>query len=277
MSTIDEVLLNSDSNDEFIRKMMSTVVLATKASNSIPSGNDYNYYATFPEFVESGNECSEGAARLIKEICAYVEPGKNIHLPDDLMDSVLYDHVVDVIDKLLENADLNMDKAAGKSKTAELSKSVQQSLSVDKERILISNVQEMPKPQLKFLTQIDNSRDTPFRPRLHTKYHQRAPLDLTERHDAVSDPDVVAATSYYAHPYETELKKLQYEKWQLSDPMSIEPKRPSPQQPLEMISDEDDMMRMIDELSREKEIAVDVEHHSFRSFQGITCLLQVTT
>ena len=46
-------------------------------------------------------------------------------------------------------------------------------------------------------------------------------------------------------------------------------------QPLQYVDDEDDLRRAIDELALCKEIAIDLEHHSHRSFQGITCLMQV--
>lgn len=34
---------------------------------------------------------------------------------------------------------------------------------------------------------------------------------------------------------------------------------------------------MIDDLKKFQEIAIDLEHHSFRSYQGLTCLLQIST
>lgn len=34
---------------------------------------------------------------------------------------------------------------------------------------------------------------------------------------------------------------------------------------------------MINDLSKEKEIAVDLEHNHERSFQGLTCLIQIAT
>ena len=34
---------------------------------------------------------------------------------------------------------------------------------------------------------------------------------------------------------------------------------------------------MIIKLSKEKEIAVDLEHHSTRSYQGFTCLIQISS
>ena len=42
---------------------------------------------------------------------------------------------------------------------------------------------------------------------------------------------------------------------------------------------EDALLKVIDEISLEgcRELAIDLEHHSMRSFQGITCLLQMST
>lgn len=42
MTTLDKLLLNTDTNDEFIRQLMSSLVLSTRASNDIPSGNITN-------------------------------------------------------------------------------------------------------------------------------------------------------------------------------------------------------------------------------------------
>jgi len=38
-----------------------------------------------------------------------------------------------------------------------------------------------------------------------------------------------------------------------------------------------ELRRMVDELRSEKELAVDLEHHSYRSFLGFTCLIQVSS
>ena len=102
MATLDKLLLNADTNDEFIRQLMSSLVLSTRASNEVPSGSEFGYYATFPQFASLSDECAEGAAKLIKDLCDYVQPGKATNLPDDLLDPSLYSHIVDVIDKLLE-------------------------------------------------------------------------------------------------------------------------------------------------------------------------------
>lgn len=44
---------------------------------------------------------------------------------------------------------------------------------------MVQNVQDIPKPQESFMNEIDNSRDTPFVPRLRSKPNAVTPLDLT--------------------------------------------------------------------------------------------------
>lgn len=280
MATLDKLLLNADTNDEFIRQLMSSLVLSTRASNEIPTGSDYGYYSTFPQFASLSDECAEGAANLLKDLCDYVQPGKRIELPDDLLDPSLYSHIVDVIDKLLETADLRMDQVAGKGD--KFAKSVQLTMAVDKDRLMQANVLEMPKPQLKFLNEIDNSRERPFRPRIRMKYHAIADLDLTA-HRTVSQPDsvdvVASASEFYAHPYETELKKLKYQAWQLADPTAVVPTIPVlSDRPFTFIDSEEDLDALLVTLRGDvREIAVDLEHHAFRTFQGLTCLMQLST
>ena len=39
----------------------------------------------------------------------------------------------------------------------------------------------------------------------------------------------------------------------------------------------EDLKTVVEELKLTSEIAVDLEHHSYRSYLGITCLMQVNT
>ena len=278
MATLDKLLLNADTNDEFIRQLMSSLVLSTRASNEVPSGNEFGYYATFPQFASLSEECAEEAAKIIKDLCDYVQPGKHTELPDDLLDPSLYSHLVDVIDKLLETADLRMDQIAGKGD--KFAKSIQLSMAVDKERLMQASVVQMIKPQLKFLSDIDNSRDRPFRPRISTKYHAQVPLDLTPlKTNAAENGDIVQTSSeFFAHPYESELRKLKYQDWQLSDPSGITPVNPTlSNRPFQYIDTEDELHSLLIYLRGDiREIGVDLEHHSYRTFQGLTCLMQVS-
>lgn len=281
MTSLDKLLLDANTNDEFIRMLMSSLVLSTRASNEVPTGNEFSYCSTFANFANSSEDCADSAAKLLKDICDYVQPGKSTELPDDLLDPSLYSHIVDVIDKLLETADLRMDQVAGKGD--KFTKSIQLSMAVDKERLMQSNVVQMEKPQLRFLSDIDNSRERPFRPRIKVKYHAVAALDLTA-HRSVSQSDsaddVVTASEFFAHPYETELKRLKYQEWQLSDPSAVIPVNPIvANRPFHFIDCEEDLDELVLSLKKVgvREIGLDLEHHAFRSFQGLTCLMQLST
>jgi exosome complex exonuclease RRP6 len=53
--------------------------------------------------------------------------------------------------------------------------------------------------------------------------------------------------------------------------------KPLEETPLIFIVTPEELDAMITELREQKEIAVDVEHHSYRTFLGLTCLIQIST
>mmetsp|Transcript_795 Transcript_795/g.1325 ORF Transcript_795/g.1325 Transcript_795/m.1325 type:complete len:958 (-) Transcript_795:82-2955(-) len=280
MSSIDEVILNSEPTDAFIRGLMTSLVVSTRASNSIPSAEngDYGYFSTFPQFLSSAEGLSKEVTDLIKLISDTIQPSTD--MTTDLMDSSLYEMVVDMIDMLLESADMQLDEASGE--TPRQSSTIKESLSVDRDRLLRENTCDIPKPQLQFLEEIDNSRSRPFRPRLRTKPHARTPLDICDLPVESPDELAIAPSTYYPHPYEDEIKALCtriHQEQQLTDSAYISPVMPAAAaaRPFEYIDDLDELQRAVEEMECFKEIAIDLEHHSYRSFQGITCLMQVST
>jgi exosome complex exonuclease RRP6 len=241
---------------------MKSLIDTTKASNNIMK--------TDPS--ADVNQNLDIAKELMIDIFQLIDKKNSICINDDFMEPSIYEHVVDMIDSLLLNADLKFDIL----KANDLSKSIKLSLDVDKTRILNSSASDnVPKPQLAFYSEIDNSRFRPFHPKLKIKHWAQVPLDLTEHVCPNIDPDVISPTSFYRHPYETELIKLRYPEKQMLDASSIQAWRAPPSQPFEYIDKETDLYRVLDELQECFEIAVDLEHNSYRSFLGITCLMQV--
>ena len=47
--------------------------------------------------------------------------------------------------------------------------------------------------------------------------------------------------------------------------------------PFALVTTPEQLQDMASHLATSRELAVDLEHHSFRSFQGFTCLLQLST
>ena len=124
------------------------------------------------------------------------------------------------------------------------------------------------RPQLTFKDKIDNS-SKPWHPKIKDKPNSLKPLAIY-----VEDDD--NGEEVFCHPYEFELDKFEPTESQLVKKRPIKYK-PLDDTPLIVIEKIQDLKIMLKDLENYKEIAVDLEHHSYRSFQGITCLMQIST
>lgn len=207
---------------------------------------------------------SENVANLIRELCFFSRPqtGSKL-LSADLLDPGIFDSIVDVIDDLLEHADFKLDEAAGIdiSKRAYKLKDV-----VDKERVMYSNTLNIEKPQEDFDPPINNDRDQLFSPALFGKPNCTIPLERS-----------INNTS---HIYEPEISMINYELMPLEENMPREPFsfpvacNKHPFEYIETVAALRNLAKVLKQ-SNYSEIAVDLENHSYRSFQGFSCLMQV--
>ena len=247
--------MQSDSMDVYIRSMMSTLVTATKETTS------------------ASEIQGRKAISLLKTLVDVAQPERGLELHDDMAEDYLYDQIATVIDNLLESAESDINEVRDGQSVKDR---IRQSLLLDKDRLL-SQALDIEKPQLKFAHEVVNSRGVPFRPRLTKKYHGSFPLELREVKYEDTDDDVIMPSTYFPHPYEYEIRALEYLPWQLEDVSTAEPQAPSSDRPFAFIDKESDLVTLISQLRHERELAVDLEHHSLRSFQGFTCLMQVST
>lgn len=126
------------------------------------------------------------------------------------------------------------------------------------------------RPQISFKVPIDNSNSTPFEPRLKEKPNSLKPLAILPEYG--DDGDVVS----YLHPYEIELTKCEPS----ADQLKTRPPTESAAleaTPLTYVDTEAQLQDLLNDLRKSNEIAIDLEHHSYRTFQGITCLMQIST
>lgn len=123
------------------------------------------------------------------------------------------------------------------------------------------------RPQLLFKDKIDNSYK-PWLPRITDKPNSLKPLAIYLEEGENGE--------VFCHPYEYELDMFVPPNDQLkkSEPVKY---KSMEETPLVMIKELSDIKLLLEDLKRYKEIAVDLEHHSYRSFQGITCLMQIST
>lgn len=80
----------------------------------------------------------------------------------------------------------------------------------------------------------------------------------------------------YKHPYEAEILSMTYPE------RVFQSAEPIPSQPVETtnatwVDTYEGVLKMLEELKKAKEIAVDLEHHDFRTYVGLVSLMQIST
>lgn len=143
--------------------------------------------------------------------------------------------------------------------------------------LLESNSYMLPKPQNSFPYVIDNS-SFPFIPKITHKFHAKIEIPnyvAKAQQILLGDTEIKVSQNLFGNPYQFELNTIKFNKWQVNP---IDSYFPSLEViPIEIVEDVRGLLKMIEEVSLEREIAVDLEHHSLRSYQGILCLIQVST
>lgn len=82
--------------------------------------------------------------------------------------------------------------------------------------------------------------------------------------------------SRYKHPYETEILNLSYPKRIYTKKEAV-PYLPFDSTTATWVDTYAGVLEMLEELKKAKEIAVDLEHHDFRTYPGLTSLMQIST
>ena len=127
------------------------------------------------------------------------------------------------------------------------------------------------KPQVHFELKPGNFASGPWKPLLTSKPHAIEPLESS----LVPEPNDEGILQY-KHPYTTEIQQMQYPK------RAYKHTPPTMYQPVDTTSATwvdtyEGVLEMLEELKKAKEIAVDLEHHDFRTYVGIVSLMQVST
>ncbi|NXD29298.1 EXOSX protein, partial [Spelaeornis formosus] len=293
---------------------LSTVVAATKASNGLPQpGDEYDFYCSFPGFRAFCSTQGDHLLRCMSQVMQYhgcqalvKDSNKVIGLEDK------FDMLVDSNDVILERVSILLDEVSGVNrnqqpvlpaglqppqmivsswnrKAGEFHKRTQS------ETFRLLHAKNISRPQLKFREKVDNS-NTPFVPKLFIKPNALKPLPeaLTksgrQRKERPEDLDVPAALAdfihqqrtqkteqdKFAHPYQYELEHFSPPDGVLRKP-ELQMYRPIEETPCHFITTLDELVELNEKLMTCKEFALDLEHHSYRSFLGLTCLMQIST
>ncbi|XP_052547821.1 exosome component 10 isoform X2 [Tympanuchus pallidicinctus] len=308
------VLPGFDDVDAFVKHALGTMVATTKASSGLPQpGDEYDFYRSFPGFRAYCEAQGQRLLHCMSRVMQY--HGCRSHMRDHSKVTELedkFDMLVDSNDVILERVGILLDEAAGVNKNQQpvLPAGLQMPQTIisswnrkageyhkrtKSETFRLLHAKNITRPQLKFKEKIDNS-NTPFVPKLFIKPNALKPLPeaLTksgrERKERPEDLDVPAALAdfihqqrtqqteqdMFAHPYQYELEHFSPPDGVLKKP---EPQmyRPMEETPCHFITTLDELVELNKKLMNCKEFALDLEHHSYRSFLGLTCLMQIST
>jgi exosome complex exonuclease RRP6 len=180
--------------------------------------------------------------------------------------------VVDVVDTVLEKADTALDEYTGLIKRKE-PPSAENGADAKKQKAtpkVVRNANIM-KPQVNFDLQPENSPVGPWKPIITKKYH--AVLPLKKSLVTFTTP---GGSTQYKHPYEAEIAQNDYPNrvFEKAEPIKY---KPMEELAATYIDTFEGVLDMLEHLKEAEEIAVDLEHHDFRTYTGLVCLMQIST
>ncbi|KAJ5692969.1 hypothetical protein N7462_002392 [Penicillium macrosclerotiorum] len=268
--------MDSAEFNPFQEKLTSALVQVTRTVGQL-SSEDLNFHRTSSsEFAESLDEQSERILALTSAVLKAATVGTGVAAPRLENEDSVEDNwrgVVDVIDSLLEKADACLDEFTGVIK--KLSPSQEEQAPAVKKTSKFPTIYDygpskIPKPQLKFDHQPDNSDLGPFLPLLKNKPHANIPLKKS------LEKKQVGGAFIHPHPYENEIRNAQYPKsvYQTSPPIDYLAFNNTTATFVDTL---DGVKEMLGELKKAQEIAIDLEHHDVHSYHGLVSLMQIST
>lgn len=184
--------------------------------------------------------------------------------------------VVDVIDALLEKADTSLDEYTGMLKrkdapTTEVGPEFKKPKPTTERLDWSIRRANIPKPQELFERKPNNFYRGPWKPLLSTKPHAVVPLDKSFA--LFVDEN---GTTQYKHPYETEITQMHYPEavYHQAEPIRYLPPETTA---ATWVDTWEGVLAMLEELRKADVIAVDLEHHDFRTYTGLLSLMQIST
>ncbi|EDW83852.1 uncharacterized protein Dwil_GK13832 [Drosophila willistoni] len=285
---------------DFTTQAFRNVVSATRCCNAFPQGTARSLYLSYPGYAKIIDDLSQRVVGLVGNVLQSQQIKGDIN--KRTMDEQ-FEMVQECNDIVFERITTNLDIKSGLRRNPQMMLETQVDVlnpqasasptsgtespsstswragswnrsPATAPRGLVSarlfTAKNIMRPQLQFKELIDNNAQNPFLPRLREKPNSLKPLALLPEYNEAGN------IQSYLHPYEFELLKF--------EPPQGQMQTQSPELPASMGNTElmlvdnlEKLQQAVKELSEASQIAIDVEHHSYRTFMGITCLVQMST
>ncbi|WJX29619.1 hypothetical protein P8452_18238 [Trifolium repens] len=271
--------------------LTSSVAKLAASSRCIPSERDYFFYRNFNEFKVPVDEISRESQSMLEAIGV----AANAAFPDDIDDG--YDWLVNVNDDVLERFDVSADEFRKVREEEEKSGrvNVNEGMMVEdgfelvcgkkkkggRGKLLVED-SEIPvvdgvKVAMKDKKTLGPKAKIPFH--IPTIRRPQEEYSIIVNNSNLPFEHVWLQRSddglKFVHP----LEKLSVLDFVDKDPENVVPQKPPSLEstPFKLVEEVKDLKEMAAKLRSVNEFAVDLEHNQYRSFQGLTCLMQIST
>ncbi|KAI9886645.1 MAG: MutS-like protein [Watsoniomyces obsoletus] len=265
----------SESFKELQERISTGLVETTRTVGQIAQEDISFQKSLDPNVSKSLDQHSSRLLRLADRLIQKAVVGVEVDVPrlkeqDDL--EINWSGVVDVVDSLLERADVSLDEHTGLIKRSTTTQKEQiptpKSFREPAKKIYPKPINIL-KPQLRFSRKPHYDDADAFKPLLTSKPHAIVPLEQ-------SIVSFINKEGLPQHPYETEVIGAD------DPPTALIRREPVEYQPFDdttatYVDTLEGLREMLAELKNAKEIAIDLEHHDARSYGGLVCLMQIST
>ncbi|CAR27047.1 ZYRO0C07678p [Zygosaccharomyces rouxii] len=254
-----------ESNEQLLPKVVGTVRAAAALA-----AQDVDFYRSLDKGVaKSLDKTSNELVSMINSTLLCIDQNSRLleggkeKLEDSRKD------FSNLMDNLFEKSDRSLDILRGRAPDR---KGAALMYLDDAARSDMIPAKRILKPQVRFQRPIDNTETHPFKPLLENKPHALRPLSDCVRL-VQADEDI---PEHYPQPYEYEIENQEYNEsiLKIAEPIPSKPWDGS--EPV-WVDNKESLDSMLQDLKKSTEIAVDLEHHDYRSYYGIVCLMQVST
>ncbi|KAI9221846.1 ribonuclease H-like domain-containing protein, partial [Blastocladiella britannica] len=273
------------------KAIIASLVRTTRAAALLVPDNVILHKAQDPQFASdlgiASSELLQVANAVLKFLAGPESRARPFAHAADVAEN--WSSAVEVMEQALDKADMALDQfynrnAGSESESAATAAGTVRVAGSSGSTVRVMTSASIPCPQQAFPRgEVDNDARTPWVPKIKSKPHARVPLVAP-----VVGPETPVDTAF-PHPYAYELEHLEWpdhlfevpapQEHQGSDETGAVGVRPGPLEstPYEFVDTLPALQRMLAEMRGAHEVAVDLEHHNYRTYLGLTCLMQVST
>ncbi|KAF2288160.1 hypothetical protein GH714_004735 [Hevea brasiliensis] len=249
--------------------LSSSLSSLSGSCRTIPSNKDFHFYYNFDEFKLPVQQISAKSQSLLESISSSNRVFKDkLQFPGDVDIDDAYDWLVNVNDEILERFDASVDEFRSIRKKEEETGRVADIKAKAVKAKVPFHIPTIKKPQDEYNILVNNSNQ-----RFEHVWLQRSEDGSGFVHPLKGVKD--AYLLFYLPLYR---KSCLFGFWDKSTG-NLEPVSPLPLErtPFKLVEEVKDLKELAAKLRSVDEFAVDLEHNQYRSFQGLTCLMQIST